>query len=295
MSSLPNPRFDAVLSVVTALLLTVSSASAHMGEGAHNAAQQEYPFVLPILGQKAIDAGEELPLPFGISFAYYYVDRDIEVSTVSASINNNPVQSVDDYFAFDVGTTVHTATVRLDTWIFPFLNVYGLFGHIDNTSKINARVNLGGNEYTLQADGGFEGMTSGVGMVLAAGYQDFFMTLDGNYVYTDLGNAFNSRFEGQIYNARAGWKGKIDGHNTRIWLGATYWDTERTMSGSIPVNGGPVQKINFEVTQKPVNPSNFSIGCNYEFNEHYNIVVDLGSNFKDATIFLLSLNYRFHE
>lgn len=290
-----NPSKIIRYPLLAALTFLSTQASAHLGEDTtHPQANGEYEYILPLLAQKALDAGEEIPLPFGVSIAYYYVDRDIEVSDVSASINNNPLQSVDNFISFDVGTTVHTATVRLDTWIFPFLNVYGLFGHVDNSSEVRAKVNIGGTDYNIQADGGFVGTTSGLGAVLAAGYSDFFMTLDANYIYTDLGNAFTSRFQGQIYNARAGWKGKINDHNTRIWLGATYWDTERTMSGSIPVNGGPIQKINFEVTQRPVNPSNFSIGCNYEFNPHYNIVVDLGSNFKDATIFLLSLNYRFH-
>jgi hypothetical protein len=47
------------------------------------------------------------------------------------------------------------------------------------------------------------------------------------------------------------------------------------------------------VVQKPVNPGNMSIGFNYEFTKHINMVADYGFNFKDANIFLLSLNYRF--
>lgn len=265
------------------------------GQESGSAAEaEEWPYALPLLGQKAIDAGEEIPLPFGISVAYYYVNRDIDVKSVSASLNDNPVQSVDDFVNFDVETTVHTGTMRADVWLLPFLNIYGLFGQIDNTSKIKAEFNLpdgggGTTNVTLNADGGFQGSTAGLGTVLAAGYNDFFMTLDANYIISELGDSFNTKFRGQIYNARAGWKGKIDGHNTRIWIGATYWDTEREMSGSI---GEKPAKINFKVVQKPVNPGNASIGFNYEFTDHVNIVADLGSNFEDATIFLLSLNYR---
>ncbi|MCK4565517.1 MAG: hypothetical protein KAU94_12680, partial [Verrucomicrobia bacterium] len=245
-------------------------------------------------GQKAIDAGEEIPLPLGISVAYYHVTRDIDVAHVSASINDNPLNSVDDYVSIDVTTHVNTGSLRLDAWIFPFLNVYGLVGGIDNTSEINANFNIGTNSISLRADGSFSGTATGVGTVLAAGYLDYFMTLDANWIYSDLGDQFDTRFSGQIYNARLGWKGKIKNHNTRIWLGATYWDTEREMSGSILTGGGAVQKINFKVVQKPVNPGNISIGTNYEFTKKINIVADYGFNFKDTHTVLISLNYRFH-
>ena len=254
----------------------------------------EYPYRFPLLAQKAIDAGEELPLPFGVSLAYYGVQRDIEVKSVSASLNNNPLQSVDQYVSFDVRTEVQSATVRLDAWILPFLNVFGVFGGIDNESDIRADVTLGGTNYNIRADGSFSGMTAGYGAVLAGGYADFFMTVDGTQVYSELGDAFNTRFSGQIYNARAGWKGKIDGHNTRIWLGATYWDTEREMTGSISTGNGPVQQINFKVLQKPVNPGNASIGFNYEITPRINIVADYGFNMDDMQSLLVSLGYRFH-
>lgn len=254
---------------------------------------EEYPYFLPILGQKAIDAGEEIPLPLGISAAFYHVTRDIDVTSISASINDKPLQSVDDLLSIDVTTHVNTGSLRMDAWIFPFLNIYGLVGGIENTSEINANFDIGGTNYNIQADGSFSGTATGFGTVLAGGYMNYFMTLDANWVYSDLGDAFDTRFSGQIYNARAGWKGKIDGHNTRIWLGASYWDTEREMSGSIPTGGGVVQKINFKVVQKPVNPGNMSLGFNYEFTKKINIVADYGFNFDDAQIFLVSLNYRF--
>jgi hypothetical protein len=254
----------------------------------------EYPYRLPLLAQKAIDAGEELPLPLGVSVAYYGVRRDIDVKSVSASINDQPVQSVDQYLSFDVRTEVQSASVRLDAWILPFFNVYGLFGGIDNVSDIRADVTLGGTNYAIRADGSFSGTTTGFGAVLAGGYESYFMTLDANWVYSELGDAFDTRFSGQIYNARAGWKGKLEGHNTRIWVGATYWDTEREMAGSISTGGGVVQKINFKVVQAPVDPGSMSLGFNYEITQKVNLVADYGFNFDDAQILLVSLGYRFH-
>ena len=253
---------------------------------------EEYPYYLPFLGQKAIDAGEELPLPMGISMNYYYVKRDIDVKTIQASLNNNPLGSVDDLVAVDVQTRVQTGVVRLDAWIFPFLNVYGLLGHIDNESSIDASVTIGTNRnINIKTDSGFQGTTTGLGTVLAAGYNDFFMTIDANWVFSELGDAFDTTFQGQIYNARIGWKGKIRDHNTRVWLGGAYWDTEREMSGSIPVGANTV---NFRVVQGPVNPTTYSLGLNYEFTERWNIVLDVGGNGNDASSFLCAFNYRFH-
>jgi len=254
----------------------------------------EYPYQLPLLGQKAIDAGEELPLPLGIAVAYYGVRRDINVKSVSASLNDQPLQSVDQFASFDVRTEVQSATVRLDVWVLPFLNVFGVFGGIDNVSDIRADVTLGGTNYAIRADGSFSGMTTGFGAVLAGGFNNYFMTLDGTKVYSELGDAFDTNFSGEIYNLRAGWKGKIEGHNTRIWVGATYWDTEREMTGSVDTGGGVVQKINFKVVQEPADASNMSLGFNYEITPKVTLVADYGFNFDDAQLLLVSLGYRFH-
>ena len=253
-----------------------------------------YPYRFPLLGQKAIDAGEELPLPFGIALAYYGVRRDINVKSVSASINDQPLQSVDQYVSFDVRTEVQSATVRLDACVLPFLNVFVVFGGIDNVSDIRADVTLDGTNYAIRADGSFSGMTTGFGAVLAGGYQNYFMTLDATKIYSELGDAFDTHFSGQIYNARAGWKGKIEGHNTRIWIGATYWDTEREMTGSRSTGGAVVQKINFKVVQAPADAGNISLGFNYEFTPKVTLVADYGFNFDDAQLLLVSLGYRFH-
>ena len=129
--------------------------------------ENEYPYLLPFLGQKAIDAGEEIPLPLGISAAFYHVTRDIDVTSISASINDNPLQSVDDSLKMDVTTPVNTGSLRMDAWILPFLNVYGLIGGIENTSEINANFDIDGTNYNLRADGSFSGTATGFGTVLA--------------------------------------------------------------------------------------------------------------------------------
>jgi len=116
------------------------------------------------------------------------------------------------------------------------------------------------------------------------------MTFDANWLQSDLGDDFDTTFEGQIYSLRAGWKGAFKGHNTRVWLGATYWDTERTMSGTV---GSGATAINFEVIQAPKNPTTFSLGGNYEFTKKINLVADFSINFDGDHIVLLSLNYRF--
>lgn len=253
---------------------------------------EKYPYALPFLAQKAVDAGqgEALPLPLGISVAYYYVERDIDVKSVSASLGNNPLQPVDNVVNFDVRTEVATTSMRMDAWILPFLNVYGLIANIENSSIVDMTFDIGTNNVPVKSNGGFDGVGTGMGIVLAGGYENFFMTFDANWLRSDLGDSFDTIFEGQIYTIRGGWKGVIDGHNTRLWLGGTYWDTERTMSGSV---GSGATAVNFRVTQAPLNPRTLSIGGNYEFTKKVNLVADYGFNFEDAHIVLVSLNYRF--
>jgi hypothetical protein len=203
--------------------------------------------------------------------------------------------SVDDFLDFDVRTYVQNYSAKFDAWILPFLNVYSLVGYMKNKSDLDilARVPVPGpnppREIRLRTDANLEGTSLVGGAVIAGGYKQFFVTADVSYAYSDL-DQFDGIFRGQVYGFRTGWNGQIGRVGTRIWVGGTYWDTEREMAGAIPVGA---ETIRFEVVQAPENPFNYNIGTNLEFSRSFNCLFDFGTNFDDAKTLLTSVQYRF--
>ncbi len=98
--------------------------------GASAAEQSESYF--PIWGDEARARGYSIPLPYGVNLSYMNIRQDIMVDSITFSglkLGNHPIPS--DMFAIDAGHTREkskTENLRLDMWVFPFLNVYGLVG-----------------------------------------------------------------------------------------------------------------------------------------------------------------------
>jgi hypothetical protein len=86
---------------------------------------------LPIWGEEAKKRGYELPFPFGVSGSFFYGKRDIDVNSVDVDIKNITL-NVDKYAFVKVRSKEKNWSMRFDTWILPFLNVYLLGGYTQN-------------------------------------------------------------------------------------------------------------------------------------------------------------------
>ncbi len=90
----------------------------------------EWPYVLPIMGKKATARGFNLPYPAGVSVQYFGQQSDIIIDNLKVGFNNGEMYELDQVVRFDKAVaTVNSVTVRPDIWLFPFLNVYGIFGY----------------------------------------------------------------------------------------------------------------------------------------------------------------------
>ncbi|MFC1857554.1 hypothetical protein ACFL9U_05925 [Thermodesulfobacteriota bacterium] len=252
---------------------------------------------LPLMAEEAYKRGYELPLPFGVSANFVLLNREIDIKGVKAGINSPP-DDISSVVTVEAETSVVVPTLRFDTWLLPFLNLYVFGGHIEESSDITLTLTIppllpGGptREATLNATGDLDGTVFGAGTTLAGGYKDFFLALDVNYAKSDLGGIFDHTIDALLYSLRTGWRGRVGNSMTSLWVGGTYWDSESTISGSLPLGGGNV--INFEVLQGPKNPYNMNLGLNIEIRRAFQMVVDYGFNFDDLQMLVLSFAYRF--
>ena len=153
---------------------------------------------LPILGEKAREKGYDLPLPFGVGANFVLMSQNINLRNVKVGIGEPNIE-IEDLDFKDAQTHDAAITSRLDLWLLPFANVYGIFGYINGEAELDLDISaiigniqipglppiiLPGGKTDLNID--YNGTTYGGGMTLAAGYKNFFASIDGNYTYSNI-------------------------------------------------------------------------------------------------------------
>ncbi|EAB8791596.1 hypothetical protein YG57_26285, partial [Salmonella enterica subsp. enterica] len=163
--------------------------------------------ILPIWGDEARARGYDLPEPFGVGYNYMNLRQDIVVDKIGFIMPTQPdlggLLTIDG-INIDAGHTrekSETHMLKLDSWVFPFMNVYGLYGKTkgkSHTTLAGGSVDIRdflGNPHHLDLnsvikgkpfDLDFEGKTYGAGVTFAGAYEQFFGTVDVNYTKTNL-------------------------------------------------------------------------------------------------------------
>lgn len=78
--------------------------------------------------------GFDIPYPIGVMGNFMIMDQGIVIDNMQLGLTTDnldiPLTNVDELIQFgDNSNKAYTVNVRPDIWIFPFLNVYGLFGY----------------------------------------------------------------------------------------------------------------------------------------------------------------------
>ena len=260
------------------------------------AVNQSWSSFLPLMAEEATKRGYELPLPFGVSAIYNYIERDIEIDDLRIGLNGEPPRSVSRFVDLGSSSRVNVALMRIDAWLLPFVNVYGLFGYVHNQSTTRGVVTVpepgptpGTRTFDFTADTELDGFVGGGGVTVAAGYRQFFLMADVNYTQTDMG--FDDEFLALVASMRTGWNGKIGQVPTRLWAGMMYWDTANTASATVNVTGQGM--VAFEADQGPAHPWNASVGTSIAFSRHWECFAEYGFNLDDVHLFATGLTCRF--
>lgn len=99
---------------------------------------KEYPYALPILGEKAYTKGYKLPLPHGIMINSIWNKQNIVIENIELAFlpDGVPLQE-DDYYDFSEIITfgpstgrINTLSFRASTWVLPFLAVSVNYGEV---------------------------------------------------------------------------------------------------------------------------------------------------------------------
>ncbi len=262
---------------------------------------------VPIWGELVREKGYDLPLPFGVGTNLVLMDQGIDVRNlkIGFSAPNLDVSSV----RFSNARAHDRAnTARLDMWLLPFANIYGIFGYINGEAELDVNVPaisvdlpiIGNTPITdaqthkLNID--YNGTTYGGGMTLAGGYKDFFGSLDANYTYSNIDVA-DSKIEVYTISPRLGMlvdSNAIEG-SMALWVGAMYMNYKQTVTESIDLStlipGFPSVDLDFEIDIKNDHPWNFLFGGQWEITKRWQFMAEGGIG--DRKQLITGLFFRF--
>ncbi|OKP00262.1 hypothetical protein [Xenorhabdus eapokensis] len=270
--------------------------------------------ILPIWGDAARAKGYDLPEPFGASYGYMNLRQDVVVDQIGFIMPENPeTQETTKVIAGKTRERNESHMLKLDTWVLPFLNVYGVYGKTKGSSETNIEnvIFIGtpmfqNIPFTLD----FKGKTYGGGITLAGGYNQFFATLDANYTQTNL-DILDGGIKALVITPRIGYEfifsPLVAGQgNTKvqIWTGAMYQDITQRFSGKVANLNmtGPLGAItslileedpdmSFDVKQHLAHKWNNTIGARIEVTRNFNILSEVG--FGNRNSFFISGEFRF--
>lgn len=253
---------------------------------------------------KSLAVGHDLPLPLGVSANVFYLEQDLNSQSVSIDVPPLPLPGGPP-LQLPPGLPAQTAklesratstTAKLDAWILPFLNVYGVAGYVDGETNASGFSVAGlppqvASLLPSSFSVAYSGPVYGGGATLAAGIGDYFVSLDANYTESDL-DIGDSTIEAFTLTPRVGINGSLGDLNGSLYIGAQYQDVDERQNGSVkfPIMGMPVP-VGYDVVSETEDEWNLLVGVNLKTSGNWNYGIEAG--FAERKHIMATLNYRF--
>lgn len=208
----------------------------------------EYPYLLPIWGQKVTNAGFELPYSAGLSVNYLWQESSLIINNLSIGFNNGPMYNIDQIVRFNNATaTTNGINLRPDIWLFPFLNIYGIFVKSKTSTAVDFGLwlptNIGNpdepewNEIlSAKTKAEFDATTFGFGLTPTMGVGGGWIALDMNFTWTDI-DVLEKPAYSFIFGPRIGKTFDLGNPemNIAVWVGGFRVNISSETKGSLPL------------------------------------------------------------
>lgn len=247
---------------------------------------------LPLLGKPATKLGYSLPRPIGINIFSHNQLQNMQFTDLSVSVDDSRFISLGDFLDLENSSVDQYTSILMikgDVWVFPFLNVMGIFGKGEN----NVNGALGINEDLVEAmkkygwligidpedvpesipfNSTINSMTYGGGFTLAGGINDWNFSLNYQLVFSKL-TEVNTTNMANVFTPMVGYMTPF-GFNVMAGAQGQYYNT--AIQGFIKFkddNGS--HKLNYNVDFMPVR-WNAMLGLYKGFNKHWEIALQAG-------------------
>lgn len=267
---------------------------------------------LPFYAQEVIDKGYSLPKPYGISIIYTDTFQYMDIKDLEVGINGSKQYPI-DFVSFDNNSNnTNSPQLKLDAWVFPFMNVFGAVGKIKGTADLGIQFSgddlltqigedcsgrpslkcrsLQGKNPQVNVTAHLDGTNYTLGTVLASGWNSYFVTLPLSVTYADMRK---NDAEGLIINAspRVGKIIPITGpQSVAVYAGGSYLDSTLTLTGTYTFEG---VGIDYKVKQSNTDKWSSLVGANYVFNQDWSLAMEYAWKAHKKRQFISMLNRRF--
>lgn len=220
-------------------------------------AKKEYPYVLPIWGQKVAERGIDMQLPFGFNVNYVYNQMTLELTEFSLNFfdgeNLDDIINPESLNFTETVATLNGVNFRFDAWVFPFLNIYGLYSRNQGSTQVSFQPqviekDLGPNGNLMEirtlenpievAPVYYSTNTFGTGATAIYGWGDgYFVGMDGNVSWS-TSDLLEQTVTFVVASARIGRRINFkNGMKLAVYFGAMYRDfvNKENNTGSISV------------------------------------------------------------
>jgi hypothetical protein len=242
-----NKRLLLLLVTVLIVLPAFSQVYTNKITGTKNEALKDsiekkgYPYILPIWGKKAAAKGFQLPYSAGVSVNYFWQESDLVIDDLKVGFNNGEMHDLDEIIRFDKAVaSANSINIRPDFWLFPFLNVYGVFAKAKTSTAISAGVWLPDFDSTwsqvttISTTAKFDVTALGFGFTPTFGAGGIWIALDMNFVWTDV-SALEKPVFTFVFDPRVGKTFQFKNPNMNIagWVGAFRVNFSSETNGSV--------------------------------------------------------------
>ena len=229
---------------------------------------------------KSLAGAHELPLPFGVSVTLHKQDQDYKLRSLTVNlplVDNSLLQNL------AVKNSTGEANLKLDVWVLPFLNVFGLVGRIEGETKVAVQPVI--SDLTID----YEGIVYGAGVTAAGGVGRYFASLTAIYTDTSL-DATDSSVTAWVLAPRVGGTfATRRGQALTCWIGAMYQQADEQHEGAIGLPGfGDVQ---YAVELEDKDPWNATLGASTVIHDRLSLELEVGAGGRTQTTG--SLTWRF--
>lgn len=245
------------------------------------------------------DLAGDRPLPrtWGIGIDYFEMSQPYELDSL---VFSPPILPIPDPSILPISNEIRHVDLKLDVWLTPYLNVFGIYGRIQGDTRIDLGV-LGlpfpPDVNSLLVD--YDGDVYGGGIVLAVGGDRWFASITGTVTDTSLEGDLKSSVSATTIQPRLGLR--FDNH-TELWIGGYFLDAEEKHSGTLSLDlgpiiappGGPIPRpveIDFAVDLSQAEDFNPSVGLHLMMSDAWEATVEVGAG--DRMTALANITYRF--
>jgi hypothetical protein len=252
---------------------------------------------LPFFAQEVLDLGFELPNPYGVALLPIWIKQELILEDLAISFDGGPFTVIESIEFTQPEAENVTLQLKLDAWVFPFMNAFVTVGKLNGEATIPLTVStddlfpgqcssppflpICGQTVSAVATPSYNGENITLGINLAMGWQEFFVTLPITYTWSEV-DISDSKIEALNITPRIGVTGTVgDKGMIAAFIGATYLSAEVDLTGRISFDtpGGPdgeVTTLDYRVSQSNRDKWNYLLGFNWDIDKNWSVTAEAG-------------------